>query len=133
MLGAQTERPAAPNVLLVLTDDQRADALACYGNPHLKTPHLDALAARGVRFTNATVVSSLCCPSRAALLSGKYGHVNGVLGNHPEQDFLAPTRIFPELLQEAGYETASLVNLRQELRAEMEALAAPLAWREAVP
>jgi arylsulfatase A-like enzyme len=73
-------RPAngRPNFLFILTDDQRHDAMGCAGNPHIRTPNLDALAARGMRFRNGFVTLSICSPSRAACLTGNYGSVNGV-------------------------------------------------------
>jgi arylsulfatase A-like enzyme len=60
----------APNILFVMSDDQRRDAMGAYGNPILKTPHMDRLAAEGVRFDLAFVTNSLCGPSRASLLTG---------------------------------------------------------------
>ena len=63
-----------PNVVFVLTDDQRWDQLSCEGHPFLNTPHLDRLAAEGARFANMFVTTSLCSPSRASFLSGLYAH-----------------------------------------------------------
>jgi N-acetylglucosamine-6-sulfatase len=93
-----------PNVVFILTDDQRWDTLSCAGHPFLKTPHCDRLAAEGARFSNAFVTTSLCSPSRASLLSGLYGHTHGVLDNFTDY----PTRLtsFPMRLHEEGYETA---------------------------
>ena len=64
-----------PNIVLIVTDDQRFDTLGANGNPHIQTPHLDRLAAQSVRFTNSYVVMSLCSPSRAAILTGRYQRV----------------------------------------------------------
>src|SRR5579883_537413 len=83
-------KPQRPNFLFIYTDDQRWDALGVVQReqgdkarfPWLKTPHMDRLAAQGVRFRNAFVVNSLCAPSRASFLTGCYGHVNGVVNNH---------------------------------------------------
>ncbi|MFO1081624.1 MAG: alkaline phosphatase family protein [Reyranellaceae bacterium] len=72
---------ARRNVLLVVLDQWRADALGCAGNPVLRTPHLDALAADGMRATRHFVQASPCGPSRAALLTGTYQHNNGVMRN----------------------------------------------------
>ena len=64
-----------PNILFILADDQRADALGSAQNPYIKTPHIDALATNGIRFENAYVMGghhgAICAPSRAMLLSGK--------------------------------------------------------------
>ncbi len=59
-----------PNVVFILTDDQRSDALSCMGHPHLKTPNIDRLADEGVLFKNHFCTTSLCSPSRASILGG---------------------------------------------------------------
>ncbi|QDT16970.1 sulfatase family protein [Alienimonas californiensis] len=93
-----------PNVLVILADDHRYDALGFLGHPFLKTPHLDALAARGAHCANAVVTTSLCSPSRASILTGLYAHTHGVTDNYnPPADGLV---WFPKHLQAAGYETA---------------------------
>ncbi|MBT6054821.1 MAG: sulfatase [Planctomycetaceae bacterium] len=93
-----------PNVLFILTDDQRYDALSCMGHPHLETPHIDRLASEGLLFKNHFCTTSLCSPSRASILSGLYAHTHGVSNNFTEY----PTGMvsFPIRLQESGYETA---------------------------
>lgn len=94
----------APNILFILTDDHRADALGFLGHPFLETPHLDRLAAEGVHFSNAFVTTSLCSPSRASILTGLYAHNHRVTDNyHPVDPDLV---FFPQDLQEGGYETA---------------------------
>jgi len=96
-----------PNILVILTDDQRYDALSCAGHPYLRTPHLDALAKNGTCFNNAFVTLSLCSPSRASCLTGQYAHVHGVIGNRRwEVPYESP--YIPPLLQEAGYVTACI-------------------------
>lgn len=108
LLGAHAGMAAAatprPNVLVILTDDQRWDALGCLGNRLLKTPNLDRLAAEGARFANAFVTTSLCSPSRATMLSGLYAHRHGVLNNFTEYPDTLPS--YPKSLRRAGYETA---------------------------
>ncbi|MBI4606377.1 MAG: sulfatase [Planctomycetes bacterium] len=98
--------PPAPrlNVLVILTDDMRWDAMSCAGHPYFKTPHIDRLAAEGVRFVNAFVTTSLCSPSRASLLSGRYAHAHRVLNNFT--DYPADLPSYPRRLKEQGYETA---------------------------
>lgn len=93
-----------PNVVFILTDDQRWDQMSCAGHPFLKTPHIDRLAGEGVRFANAFVTTSLCSPSRASFLSGLYAHTHGVVNNFT--DYPANLPSFPRRLQETGYETA---------------------------
>lgn len=101
-----------PNFVYIFTDDQRWDALGVVQKeqedrarfPWLKTPHLDRLAREGVRFRNAFVVNALCAPSRATLVTGQYGHVNGVVNNHtPHPD---GNLSLPALLRPAGYTSA---------------------------
>jgi N-acetylglucosamine-6-sulfatase len=93
-----------PNVLVILTDDQRWDAMSCAGHPFLKTPNIDRLAQEGARFANVFVTTSLCSPSRASLLSGRYARAHGVLNNFTEYPNELPG--YPSRLKEAGYETA---------------------------
>lgn len=96
--------PPRPNVLFILCDDLRPDALGCYGSRHVRTPHLDALATEGVRFANAFCTTSLCSPSRASILSGLYAHRHGVRDNFTE--FPATLPHWPGRLRDLGYATA---------------------------
>ena len=104
--------PPRPNVLVILTDDQRWDALGVVQRemgdqalfPWFQTPNLDRIAAEGARFANAFVTTSLCSPSRASLLSGRYARRHQVLNNFTEYPVDLPS--YPRRLQEAGYETA---------------------------
>ncbi|WP_372947274.1 sulfatase-like hydrolase/transferase [Mariniphaga sp.] len=92
-----------PNIIFIYTDDQRFDALGANSNNVIITPELDKMAQQGIRFTNANVVFSLCSPSRAALLTGRYGSANGVLQLGSD---LNPKEItIANYLQEAGYQT----------------------------
>lgn len=106
-LHAATDRP---NVLLIYADDQGSVDLNCYGATDLVTPHLDALAGRGVRFTQFYSAAPVCSPSRAALLTGRYPQRAGVPGNvssaagHAGMPSSQIT--LAELLHEAGYFTA---------------------------
>jgi arylsulfatase A-like enzyme len=107
-LAGKTQRP---NFLFIYTDDQRWDALGVVQReqgdkarfPWLKTPNMDRLAAQGVRFRNAFVVNSLCAPSRASFLTGRYGHTNGVVNNHTP--FPVDNVTWATLLRAAGYVT----------------------------
>jgi N-acetylglucosamine-6-sulfatase len=100
------ERGQRPDIVFILTDDQRFDALSCAGNKWIQTPNLDRLAREGAYFENSFVVSPICSPSRASILTGMYGHVTGVLSTKLAGDVLAGHALFPELLQKQGYETA---------------------------
>ncbi|MBM4028518.1 MAG: sulfatase [Planctomycetes bacterium] len=102
-LGAAAKRP---NVLVIMTDQQFADAMSCcIGRTHLHTPNMDSLAAEGVRFTRAYSANPLCVPLRTSLFTGRYPHETGIQTNEmkkldPEQ-FVCMGRIF----KAAGYET----------------------------
>jgi len=95
-----------PNVLFILCDDLRWNALSCAGHPAIKTPNIDRLAKEGVRFANTFCTTSLCSPSRASILTGLYAHRHGVRDNFTE----LPTKLahWPMRLRESGYETAYL-------------------------
>ena len=93
-----------PNILLILSDDHAQHALSCYGNKHIKTPSLDRIAKEGMRFDHALTPNSFCTPARAAVLTGKYSHKNGV--TRLNQLFDGSQQTFPKLLQKAGYNTA---------------------------
>lgn len=95
-----------PNVLFILCDDLRPDALGCYGSKHVRTPNIDALARAGVRFANAFCTTSLCSPSRASLLTGVYAHRHGVRDNFTELPASLPH--WPARLRDQGYTTAYL-------------------------
>ncbi|MFO0877713.1 MAG: sulfatase-like hydrolase/transferase [Gemmataceae bacterium] len=102
LAGAGRAEPMKrPNILLLFADDQRADTIAAWGNPHIHTPHLDKLAGRGFRFRNAYCFGSnsgaVCVPSRAMLMSGRSWL-------HVKHD-LAGVRTLPEVLRDAGYST----------------------------
>jgi len=92
------------NIVFILADDHRYDALGFMGHPWLQTPNLDRLARDGVHARNAFVTTALCSPSRASLLTGLYAHRHGVVdNNNPVSDRLV---FFPQYLQKAGYQTA---------------------------
>ena len=93
-----------PNVVFIITDDQRSDALGVAGNPSLRTPNIDRLAAEGVYFKNYFCTTSLCSPSRASILSGLYAHGHGVVNNFTE--YPKELAAFPGVLQSVGYKTA---------------------------
>jgi arylsulfatase A-like enzyme len=97
-------RHQRPNIIFLLTDDQRYDALGAMGNSIIQTPHMDALARAGILFQNAYVTTSICCVSRASILTGQYE------SRHQINDFttdLSPAALantYPALLKKAGYQ-----------------------------
>jgi N-sulfoglucosamine sulfohydrolase len=108
-LAKQAVPREKPNIVLIVADDHGTDALGCYGNRVVQTPHLDQLAAEGIRFTNAFCTAASCSPSRTVILSGLHNHTNGMYGlEHSFHHFSSFTRIesLPVLLAKAGYQTA---------------------------
>ena len=97
-----------PNILMVISDQERADALGSYGNAVCQTPNLDRFASEGVRFDVCVAPSPICSPCRASLLTGLYPHGHGVLNNTHEPDAIRreiPAEIptYSELLRDGGY------------------------------
>jgi arylsulfatase A-like enzyme len=98
-----------PNVIFMMTDDQRWDAMSCAGNKILKTPNLDRLAGGGMRFTQAFATNPLCSPSRGTILTGLYTHAHGVTTNEGQSHHFKPGVVtYPQLLQKAGYYSAMI-------------------------
>ncbi len=93
-----------PNFLLFVTDEQRADHLGCYGNPIVRTRHIDSLAKRGLAFDRFYVASPICMPNRSTLMTGRMPSVNGVYTNGLPLPLETVT--FVDLLRAAGYRTA---------------------------
>ena len=94
-----------PNIIFLLTDDQRADALGVAGNKIIQTPNLDDLANDGVRFSNAYVTTSICCVSRASILSGQYMRRHGIDDFSTSFSDSSWAETYPALLKNAGYKT----------------------------
>ncbi|UCD51666.1 MAG: sulfatase [Phycisphaerales bacterium] len=108
---SQAAADKQPNVVLIVSDDHGRGDLGCYGNPVIKTPNLDALAAEGVRFTNAFCTTASCSASRSVILSGLYNHYNGQYGHqHSYHHFISfdYVRSLPVLLTQAGYRTGRI-------------------------
>jgi arylsulfatase A-like enzyme len=96
-----------PNIVFIFSDDHTWQTISAYGHPLsevVPTPNIDRIADEGVRFDRCLVTNSICAPSRAVVLTGKYSHLNGQLNNFVTFDGEQMT--FPKLLQQAGYETA---------------------------
>ena len=93
-----------PNILFIFTDQQTLGAMSAYGNPHLRTPHMDSIAASGVRFEKSYCASPVCGPSRSSLVTGRMPHETGVDVNGESIDSAIPN--IGQLLSGAGYRTA---------------------------
>jgi arylsulfatase A-like enzyme len=105
--GDRAKGSSRPNILFILSDDHAYQAISAYGDPRhlLETPAIDRLAKEGMRFDRCLVPNSICGPSRASILTGKYSHINGFYNNGTSRfDGSQPT--FPKMLRAAGYQTA---------------------------
>jgi arylsulfatase A-like enzyme len=92
-----------PNIIFIMADDHAAHAMSCYGSYRNSTPNLDRIADEGMRLDNCFCTNSICTPSRAAILTGKYPHMNGVITFNA----LSANQVtFPQLLRTSGYYTA---------------------------
>jgi arylsulfatase A-like enzyme len=106
LVACESEPRDPPNIIFLLADDQRADALAFAGHAFSQTPNIDQLARNGVRFTNAFTVEPICAPSRFAFLSGQYERTSGLGFNSPYQVSGSQwEQTYPALLRDAGYYT----------------------------
>ena len=92
-----------PNILYIMSDDHASHAMTCYGSRINQTPNLDRIANEGMRFDNCFCTNSICTPSRAAILTGTYNHVNQVTTLSTHMDNTLPT--FVKDLQASGYQT----------------------------
>ncbi len=104
VLSSRLVAAERPNVLFILTDDQRWDCVSLNPDAVIATPNIDRLGHEGVYFPNHFCTTSLCSPSRASILSGLYAHTHGVSNNFTEYPEDMPT--WPAELQKSGYETA---------------------------
>ena len=104
-----------PNILMIMTDNQPADMLGCYGNDEVLTPHIDQLAATGTRFSNAFCVNAMCSPCRASVLTGLMPSAHGVhtwlddglASEWPEGwNAIGEFATLPGQLKSTGYSTA---------------------------
>ncbi|WP_418502334.1 sulfatase [Flagellimonas sp.] len=110
----QDENPKRPNIVFIISDDHAYQAISAYGGRLAQvapTPNIDRIAEDGMLFENCLVTNSICGPSRAAILTGKYSHLNGFIDNTIGSKFDFDQQTFGELLQQAGYKTGVLGKL----------------------
>jgi arylsulfatase A-like enzyme len=107
LAGAQGAEPKRPNIVFIFSDDHAYQAISAYGSKVNQTPNIDRLAREGMRFDRCLVPNSICGPSRATVLTGKYSHRNGFY-NNSNCRFDGSQVTFPKLLQKAGYQTAMI-------------------------
>lgn len=102
-------KSTTPNIVFIMSDDHGYQAISAYNDKLIQTPNIDRIADEGMLFTNASVTNSICAPSRAVILTGKHSHMNGKIDNLSAFDTTNVT--FPQLLQDAGYQTAMFGKL----------------------
>lgn len=105
----KSEEPKRPNILFIMSDDHAYQAISAYGSQLIETPNIDRIAKEGILFSNASVTNSICAPSRATILTGKFNHINGKIDNRRAFDTTQVT--FPQIFQANGYETAMFGKL----------------------
>ena len=93
-----------PNIIFIMSDDHAYQAISAYSKDLIQTPNIDKIAKEGALFNKAYVTNSLCGPSRAVLLTGKYSHINGFKGN--AEKFNGEQETLPKILKNHGYSTA---------------------------
>ncbi|MEJ1239167.1 sulfatase [Chryseolinea sp. T2] len=98
------EPPKKPNIIFIFSDDHAYQAIGAYGGKLMPTPNIDRIASQGAIFNNVFVTNSICGPSRATLLTGKFSHLNGYKAN--EEKFDVSQQLFTRLLGQSGYQTA---------------------------
>ena len=106
-LWAEDKNQKKPNILFIMSDDHTSQAISAYGGmlaDVCPTPNIDRIARGGMLFEYCLVTNSICAPSRATILTGKYNHLNGQITN--AERFDGSQQTFPKLLQAAGYDTA---------------------------
>jgi len=96
--------PERPNIVFIMSDDHAYQAISAYNSDLIETPNIDRIADQGIVFNQAFVTNSICAPSRAVILTGKFSHLNGVPGNG--QVFDGDQQTFPKILRQNGYQTS---------------------------
>ncbi len=107
--STKQQESARPNIIFIMSDDHAYQAISAYSDKLIQTPNIDRLADEGMLFTNACVTNSICAPSRATILTGKHTHIHGKIDNNFPFDTTNVT--FPQLLHDAGYQTAMFGKL----------------------
>ena len=121
-ISQNNETAKRPNIILILTDDQRWDMLGCAGNKIIQTPFVDSLAMKGVRFTHAMVTTPICAASRASIITGLYERTHNFTFNRPALRKAYTNSSYPYLLKQSGYETGFVGKLGVDLEDSVDSL-----------
>ena len=95
-----------PNIVVIFSDDHTQQTISAYGSTLMHTPNIDRIAREGALFNNVFVTNSICAPSRAVLLTGKYSHINGLKDNGPRRFFDPLQQQIQKILSQKNYQTA---------------------------
>ena len=95
-----------PNIVVIFSDDHTQQTISAYGSKLMQTPNIDRIAKEGALFNNVFVTNSICAPSRAVLLTGKYSHINGLKDNGPRRFFDPLQQQIQKILAQKNYQTA---------------------------
>jgi len=106
------QKKTHPNIIFIMSDDHACQAISAYGHGLNETPNIDRIAKEGAIFTKAFVTNSLCAPSRAVMLTGKFSHMNGKVDNN--KPFNWDQQNFAKILQQNGYQTALIGKIHLE-------------------
>ncbi len=104
LIISSCSEPERPNILFIMSDDHAFQAISAYNPDLIQTPSIDRIAKEGILYNKAFVTNSICAPSRAVILTGKYSHLNGVRGN--SEVFDGNQQTLPKILKQTGYQTA---------------------------
>jgi arylsulfatase A-like enzyme len=104
VVSCAPEKPKQPNILFIMSDDHAFQAISAYNSTLIETPNIDKIAKQGIIYNKAFVTNSICAPSRAVILTGKFSHLNHVKGN--SETFDGNQQTAPKILQQNGYQTA---------------------------
>ncbi len=105
-LSASTKAQDRPNILVIFSDDHTEQAISAYGSKLMQTPNIDRIAKDGALMKNVFVTNSICAPSRAVFLTGKYSHMNGLRDNSPRRSFDGSQVQVQKVLSQNNYQTA---------------------------
>src|SRR3954467_838991 len=104
MAYSQPATPRRPNIIFIMADDHAYQAISAYGSTLIQTPNIDRIGREGAIMKNGFVTNSVCSPSRAVILTGKYSHINGLRDNGTY--FNGAQQTLPKILKANGYRTA---------------------------
>lgn len=116
------KRFTKPNIIFLLTDDHRWDALGAMGNRIIKTPNLDSLAKTGILFRKAYVTTAICCVSRASIMSGQYESRHHINDFNTDFSAAALARTYPALLKNAGYKLGFIGKLGIDVKNQPDSI-----------